>query len=186
MDGLPTLIEYLPGIVSDIASIINDNTPKILEAGIQLILMLGKGLLQAVPTLVANIPQICKAIFDVFIAFRWLDIGSQIVEGLWKGLTGGWATLVKKVGGLAQQLPDIVKRVLGIHSPSKVFDEIGVNTCKGLAQGLSKGTARVKHAAKTVVASVTDTATQIVDGVTTVTETTTDGRRTALLFLGEV
>lgn len=171
MDGLPTLIEYLPGIVSDIAGIINDNTPKILEAGIQLILMLGKGLLQAVPTLVANIPQICKAIFDVFTAFRWLDIGSQIVEGLWKGLTGGWATLVKKVGGLAQQLPDIVKRVLGIHSPSKVFDEIGVNTCKGLAQGLSKGTAHVKNAAKTVVASVTDTATQIVDGVTTVTET---------------
>lgn len=174
MDGLPTLIEYLPGIVSDIAGIINDNTPKILEAGIQLILMLGKGLLQAVPTLVANIPQICKAIFDVFTAFRWLDIGSQIVEGLWKGLTGGWATLVKKVGGLAQQLPDIVKRVLGIHSPSKVFDEIGVNTCKGLAQGLSKGTAQVKNAAKTVVASVTDTATQIVDGVTTVTETVTE------------
>lgn len=174
MDGLPTLIEYLPGIVSDIAGIINNNTPKILEAGIQLILMLGKGLLQAVPTLVANIPQICKAIFDVFTAFRWLDIGSQIVEGLWKGLTGGWATLVKKVGGLAQQLPDIVKRVLGIHSPSKVFDEIGVNTCKGLAQGLSKGTARVKNAAKTVVASVTDTATQIVDGVTTVTETVTE------------
>lgn len=174
MDGLPTLLEYLPGIVSDIAGIINDNTPKILEAGIQLILMLGKGLLQAVPTLVANIPQICKAIFDVFTAFRWLDIGSQIVEGLWKGLTGGWATLVKKVGGLAQQLPDIVKRVLGIHSPSKVFDEIGVNTCKGLAQGLSKGTARVKNAAKTVVASVTDTATQIVDGVTTVTETVTE------------
>jgi len=174
MDGLPTLIEYLPGIVSDIAGIINDNTPKILEAGIQLILMLGKGLLQAVPTLVANIPQICKAIFDVFTAFRWLDIGSQIVEGLWKGLTGGWATLVKKVGGLAQQLPDIVKRVLGIHSPSKVFDEIGVNTCKGLAQGLSKGTVRVKNTAKTVVASVTDTATQIVDGVTTVTETVTE------------
>ena len=174
MDGLPTLIEYLPGIVSDIAGIINDNTPKILEAGIQLILMLGKGLLQAVPTLVANIPQICKAIFDVFTAFRWLDIGSQIVEGLWKGLTSGWTALVKKVGGLAQQLPDIVKRVLGIHSPSKVFDEIGVNTCKGLAQGLSKGTAQVKHAAKTVVASVTDTATQIVDGVTTVTETVTE------------
>ena len=180
MDGLPTLIEYLPGIVSDIAGIINDNTPKILEAGIQLILMLGKGLLQAVPTLVANIPQICKAIFDVFTAFRWLDIGSQIVEGLWKGLTGGWATLVKKVGGLAQQLPDIVKRVLGIHSPSKVFDEIGVNTCKGLAQGLSKGTAHVKNAAKTVVASVTDTATQIVDGVTTVTETVT-ATQTALV-----
>ena len=36
----------------------------------------------------------------------------------------------EKVGGLAQQLPDIVKRVLGIHSPSKVFDEIGVTPAK--------------------------------------------------------
>lgn len=174
MDGLPTLIEYLPGIISDIAGVINDNLPKILNAGIELILILGKGLLQAVPTLVANIPEICKAIFDVFTAFRWVDIGSQIINGLWKGLTSGWTGLVTKVGELAQQLPDIVKRVLGIHSPSKVFDEIGMQTCAGLAQGLTRGNQKVKDAAKTVVASVTDTATQISDGVTTVTETITE------------
>lgn len=136
--------------------------------------MLGKGLLQAVPTLVANIPQICQALFDVFTAFRWMDIGKQIVDGLWKGLTGGWTALTKKVGDLVQQLPDIAKRVLGIHSPSKVFDEIGVNTCKGLAQGLHKGTQKVKDAAKTVVASVTSSATQLEDGVTTATEIVTE------------
>ena len=150
MNGLPTLIEYLPGIVSDIAGIINDNAPKILEAGIQLILMLSKGLLQAVPTIVANIPQICKAIFDVFTAFRWLDIGSQIVEGLWKGLTGGWTTLVKKVGGLAQQLPDIVKRVLGIHSPSKVFTEIGENVTQGLVNGINTGAPAAEQAIQNI------------------------------------
>ena len=171
MDGLPTLIEYLPGIISDIAGVINDNLPKILEAGIELILMLGKGLLQAVPTLVANIPQICKAIFDVFTAFRWLDIGSQIVNGLWQGLTSGWTGLISKIQGLAQQLPDVVKRILGIHSPSKVFDEIGANICKGLAQGLTTNAKLTKAAAKTVVASVTATATQLQNGVTTTTET---------------
>ena len=174
IDGLPALIEYLPGIISDIAGVINDNAPKILEAGIQLILMLGKGLLQAVPTLVANIPQICQALFDVFTAFRWMDIGKQIVDGLWKGLTSGWTALTKKVGDLVQQLPDIAKRVLGIHSPSKVFSEIGLNICRGLAAGLENGTPETEEAAKQVIASVTDTATQITDGVTSLVETTTD------------
>ena len=173
MDGLPTLIEYLPGIVSDLAGIINDNAPKLLAAGAHLIVMLGRGLLEALPTIIENIPQICKAIFDVFTAFRWLDIGSQIVTGLWNGLKSGWTGLISKVQGLAQQLPDIVKKVLGIHSPSRVFSEIGMQTCAGLAQGMTLGNAKVKKAASEVLASVTETATQITDGVTRTVETTT-------------
>lgn len=173
MDGLPTLIEYLPGIVSDLAGTINDNAPKLLAAGAHLIVMLGRGLLEALPTIIENIPQICKAIFDVFTAFRWLDIGSQIVTGLWNGLKSGWTGLISKVQGLAQQLPDIVKKVLGIHSPSRVFSEIGMQTCAGLAQGMTLGNAKVKKAASEVLASVTETATQITDGVTRTVETTT-------------
>lgn len=173
MDGLPTLIEYLPGIVSDLAGIINDNAPKLLAAGAHLIVMLGEGLLEALPTIIQNIPQICKAIFDVFTAFRWLDIGSQIISGLWNGLKSGWTGLISKVQGLAQQLPDIVKKVLGIHSPSRVFSEIGMQTCAGLAQGMTLGNAKVKKAASEVLASVTETATQITDGVTRTVETTT-------------
>ena len=173
MDGLPTLIEYLPGIVSDLAGIINDNAPKLLAAGAHLIVMLGRGLLEALPTIIQNIPQICKAIFNVFTAFRWLDIGSQIVTGLWNGLKSGWTGLISKVQGLAQQLPDIVKKVLGIHSPSRVFSEIGMQTCAGLAQGMTLGNAKVKKAASEVLASVTETAIQITDGVTRTVETTT-------------
>lgn len=173
IDGLPTLIEYLPCIVSDLAGIINDNAPKLLAAGAHLIVMLGRGLLEALPTIIENIPQICKAIFDVFTAFRWLDIGSQIVTGLWNGLKSGWTGLISKVQGLAQQLPDIVKKVLGIHSPSRVFSEIGMQTCAGLAQGMTLGNAKVKKAASEVLASVTETATQITDGVTRTVEITT-------------
>lgn len=172
-DGLPTLIEQLPGIVSDIAGIINDNAPKMLAAGVELIAVLLRGIVQSVPTLIENIPQICKAVFDVFTAFRWIDIGSQIVSGLWKGITSGWNVLLTKVKNLVDQLPDIAKKALGIHSPSKVFSEIGMQTCAGLAQGLTDNKTKVEDAAKQVVASVTDTATEITDGVTKVTETLT-------------
>ena len=173
-DGLPTLIEQLPGIVSDIAGIINDNAPKLLVAGVQLMAALLKGLVQSIPTLIANIPQICKAIFDVFTAFRWLDIGKFIVDGLWNGITTGWTALIGKVKDLVNLLPRTVKTILGIHSPSKVFDEIGMNICKGLAQGLTTNEKLAKDAAAQVVASVTNTATTLADGIETVTQSVTE------------
>ena len=173
-DGLPTLIEQLPGIVSDIAGIINDNAPKLLVAGVQLMAALLKGLVQSIPTLIANIPQICKAIFDVFTAFRWLDIGKFIVDGLWNGITTGWTALIGKVKNLVNLLPRTVKTILGIHSPSKVFDEIGMNICKGLAQGLTTNEKLAKDAAAQVVASVTNTATTLADGIETVTQSVTE------------
>ena len=173
-DGLPTLIEQLPGIVSSIAGIINDNAPKLLVAGVQLMAALLKGLVQSIPTLIANIPQICKAIFDVFTAFRWLDIGKFIVDGLWNGITAGWTALIGKVKDLVNLLPRTVKTILGIHSPSKVFDEIGMNICKGLAQGLTTNEKLAKDAAAQVVASVTNTATTLADGIETVTQSVTE------------
>lgn len=173
-DGLPTLIEQLPGIVSDLAGIINDNAPKLLVAGVQLMAALLKGLVQSIPTLIANIPQICKAIFDVFTAFRWLDIGKFIVDGLWNGITTGWTALIGKVKDLVNLLPRTVKTILGIHSPSKVFDEIGMNICKGLAQGLTTNEKLAKDAAAQVVASVTNTATTLADGIETVTQSVTE------------
>lgn len=161
-DGLPTLIEQLPGIISDIAGIINDNAPKLLAAGIQLMAALLKGLVQSIPTLVANIPQICKAIFDVFTAFRWLDIGKHIVDGLWNGIKSGWTAMLNKVKGLVDLLPKAVKTILGIHSPSKVFAEIGLNVCQGLANGITENAGLAEDAAQQMAGSVAKTAKETV------------------------
>ena len=161
-DGLPTLIEQLPGIISDIAGIINDNAPKLLAAGVQLMAALLKGLVQSIPTLVANIPQICKAIFDVFTAFRWLDIGTHIVDGLWNGIKSGWTALINKVKGLVDLLPKAVKTILGIHSPSKVFAEIGLNVCQGLANGITENAGLAEDAAQQMAGSVAKTAKETV------------------------
>lgn len=161
-DGLPTLIEQLPGIISDIAGIINDNAPKLLAAGVQLMAALLKGLVQSIPTLVANIPQICKAIFDVFTAFRWLDIGKHIVDGLWNGIKSGWTAMLNKVKGLVDLLPKAVKAILGIHSPSKVFAEIGLNVCQGLANGITENAGLAEDAAQQMAGSVAKTAKETV------------------------
>lgn len=77
-----------------------------------------------------------KGVFGDMLGF-FSHIGTAIVDGIWTSLSSGWAALVAKVKGLAALLPESVKTVLGIHSPSRVFAEIGSHTMAGLEQGLT-------------------------------------------------
>lgn len=106
--ALPTLITYVPQIVSNIAGLINDNAPKLLAAGLQLIVMLGQGLLQAIPTLIANLPQIIQAVVDVFTAFNWVSLGSNIISLLKDGIT----SMVGAVQGAGQSIFNAVKNAI--------------------------------------------------------------------------
>jgi phage-related minor tail protein len=72
-------------------------------------------------------------------AGRWLyDIGSNILQGLWDGLTSIWSGLVGWITDIGNQIADTFAGVLGIHSPSRVFREFGVNTLEGYIDGLDK------------------------------------------------
>lgn len=67
----------------------------------------------------------------------WTSVGSNICSGIIDGLNAGWDWLCETVSGLATSLLDSAKRVLGIHSPSRVFrDQIGQNIGFGLAEGI--------------------------------------------------
>jgi hypothetical protein len=65
-----------------------------------------------------------------------LDVGTDIVDGLWKGIKDGWKTMLENVEGLLDLLPDVAKKALGIASPSKVFAEIGGFVGMGFADGV--------------------------------------------------
>jgi hypothetical protein len=51
-------------------------------------------------------------------------------------------------------LPDPVEKALGISSPSKVFEGIGINSAEGLVQGLTKGKGSVLLSATDLAQSV--------------------------------
>lgn len=78
-------------------------------------------------------------------------VPSALVDGFLGSLRTEWARLIGQVEGLAQQLPASVRSVLGIHSPSRVFAEIGAHTAQGMASGLSRGQADVERAMSLVV-----------------------------------
>lgn len=66
------------------------------------------------------------------------DFGSQLLKGLWQGLNSASAWLLQKIGDFfGNLLPGWVKNILGIHSPSRVFAEIGTWLLPGLAAGMT-------------------------------------------------
>ena len=65
-----------------------------------------------------------------------VSIGSNIVQGMINGVTGAAGRLIGAVKGAVGNAIDGAKKLLGIHSPSRVFREIGRYTMQGAALGV--------------------------------------------------
>lgn len=64
------------------------------------------------------------------------NIGSNIIQGLVNGVTGAAGRLIDAVKGAVGDAIHAAKNLLGIHSPSRVFREIGRYTMRGAALGV--------------------------------------------------
>jgi TP901 family phage tail tape measure protein len=67
------------------------------------------------------------------------NIGTNIVQGIWSGIEGAKAWLIGKLTQFAQLIPAPIRKALSIHSPSRVFSEIGGFMMRGLDQGIEAG-----------------------------------------------
>ncbi|MDO8308560.1 MAG: hypothetical protein Q7V58_09445 [Actinomycetota bacterium] len=65
----------------------------------------------------------------------FLEIGGNIVQGIKDGFMAPWNAFLGWVEEQVNKLPDVVKDVLGIASPSKVFEAIGSDTIEGWIVG---------------------------------------------------
>ena len=82
------------------------------------------------------------------------QIGGQIVDGLVNGLTGNFGKVASVVANLANMVPKYFRDLLGIHSPSKVFFDIGMYVGQGLQNGLLGSVANVRSASSTLAGEV--------------------------------
>lgn len=67
---------------------------------------------------------------------RVASIGSNIIQGIVKGVTGAAGKLINAVKGAVGDAIEGAKNLLGIHSPSRVFRKIGQYTMQGAALGV--------------------------------------------------
>lgn len=74
--------------------------------------------------------------FGVELPAKFTEFGGMIMQGLVKGIKNAAGAVKASVVGAASSAVDSFKSKLGIHSPSRVFAELGGYTMAGLSQGL--------------------------------------------------
>ncbi|WP_301332246.1 phage tail tape measure protein [Azonexus sp. R2A61] len=67
---------------------------------------------------------------------RAVTVGSELVNGMIRGIQARWDALRSTVTGMADSTIGWVKEKLGIRSPSRVFAEIGAFTMQGFERGI--------------------------------------------------
>lgn len=69
---------------------------------------------------------------------RVLSIGSDIVRGIWDGISGAGGWLMSQISNFASGVVDGIKDFFGIHSPSRVMrDQVGKYIAQGIGEGFS-------------------------------------------------
>lgn len=83
---------------------------------------------------------------------KMIEIGEEVLPGLWEGIKAGWDNFWGNVGEFIDGFVQGFKDALGIHSPSTVFAEIGDNIIAGLLNGITEKWKDVKNWFNTNVA----------------------------------
>lgn len=89
--------------------------------------------------------RVTGAIGDI--GSKMSGIGRNMIEGLVNGIRNAAGLIRDAVANAIGNVVDFAKSLLGIHSPSRVFMEIGDFTAQGMAIGLTKGAKHVQKAA---------------------------------------
>ena len=116
---------------------INSPSTVMAEQGGYIIAGLKKGVTDAISSVTETAEKILSAIKSAFDNFSLFDIGKNLIQGLIDGVNNMIETAKNAVANVGDAVIDKVKNVLGIHSPSTEFAEIGGYIDMGLANGIT-------------------------------------------------
>lgn len=150
-DKIDDIIPAVVDIVISIATILVNNIDLIIEAAFKLLLGVGIGIIKSIPQIVTQIPEltikIIKTLLDLLKPSNLKNVGSQIVEGIWEGISSGFGWFKTKIKGWVGNVMSFIKNLFGIHSPSRVMrDEVGLQIGRGVANGITKSVSDVQNA----------------------------------------
>lgn len=137
IQNLPTILECGVSIVSNLLKGIIRNLPQILESGIKLVGEFGAGIIRGIPKLLGKALTIFNEVKREFASMDWKSIGKNLLDGIINGISGAVGSLIKAAKNAATSALNAIKNKLGIHSPSRVFEnEVGKMIPPGLAKGI--------------------------------------------------
>lgn len=111
MSSLPTLISKVPTIISNLADAFSNSAQTIFVWGVKIIAEIIKGLVMSIPSLIANIPKIIYAIFAVWNAINWWNLGKGLINGIKNGITSMGGSLTSSAKNLFESLKNNVSNI---------------------------------------------------------------------------
>ena len=135
--AIPQLIDAVPGIITNLVESFYAMMPEIIGVGIEIVIALASGLVSNAGHIIAAVPRLVETIVRGFLACvrSYWSIGKSIVDGIRQGIVEQWQRLKSDVSNLFTGLVSWIKNLLGIHSPSRVFADIGQNMAAGIGDG---------------------------------------------------
>lgn len=106
----------------------------------------------------AGITNVSNVIVDTMkkLPGQMLDIGRNIVKGIWDGINGAKDWIGKKINQFADGFVKGFRKALGIHSPSVIMEkQIGVNVGLGVVEGIDDTKKQINEAIGGISASMT-------------------------------
>lgn len=121
---------------------------------VQYVTNLGTNFLNIITSLKSGVTKKFQEIKDEIIdkvkSIDLMQIGKDIVSGLINGIGAMFVSVQTKIEQLASSIPEWAKKILGIHSPSRVMKEIGLWTGEGLVIGLDSSSKNVNKAMQNI------------------------------------
>ena len=146
---------------------INSPSTVMAEQGGYIIAGLKKGITDAISSVTETAKKILSAIKSAFDNFSLFDIGKNLIQGLINGVNNMIETAKNAVANVGNAVIDKVKNVLGIHSPSTVFAEIGGYIDQGLANGIAAAISYVTTSMQGVVDAVHEKGNELINAGST-------------------
>lgn len=134
VDTVSTAVTTVISFVSNLVPNIQATFSSIVAAAASWASSMGAKASAAASSIVSNITSGLASLPS-----KMVSVGSNIIQGLIDGAKSMASSLVSSVTGVVDDAIAAAKELLGIHSPSRVFKQIGHYTMEGMAIGIDDG-----------------------------------------------
>lgn len=172
-----TVTTEVPKIVSSVVKFFEELPGNILTAILKTVDTISEWRERMVAFVVVEVPKIISSIVGEFkkLPDELRKLGKFIWDGLINGLKDAWSTVTNGIKSFTDGFINGFKDALGIHSPSKVFEQFGIYIDQGLANGITAALSYVEQAMTNLANVVQQKGNEIIDYGTTTATNFVDG-----------
>lgn len=159
-ESVPAIVEAGLALLEGLCQVLEEGGPRLIEVAVNMVIALVEGLssnagklVDAAVDLVVNVLNALEGKVEELVQ-AGIDLGIAIIEGLADGISDNQQRVEDAMEKLGQALIDAFKSLLGIHSPSTVFDQAGKDTIQGLINGIESKVNEVTTKIKTLASDM--------------------------------